>query len=335
MPSQSALTSLYGLPTPPTLGDVAIGRGFDGRQRLIVVAVTVVLVTALALILAVRSYNTLLEETFHDRSVAYVQAFTASAEAWIEPLNTEMLQSAARFMLVGSTLFVRIELGGDLIVDEREEEAGSLDLPPVPSPSSPAGKTLRLPSGRTYLDVSAPLSVSGETKGMVRIGIDPTSIVVRGRSTTLAAAGIAVGVDALVLVLLFWSHRGRSRREVDGESVSPQAVPPPIEVGDLRIDRATKRVTLKGEGVDLTPKQYALLEFLAQRADRVVSEREIVEGVWAGSHYADSKDVKQYVYLVRKRLAKAAPDVRGLIVTVPGFGYRLVSDPVDGELTDG
>jgi len=329
------LTSLYGSSTPPTLGDVAIGRGFDGRQRLIVVAVTVVLVTALALILALRGYNTLLEEAFHDRSLAYVQAFAASAVAWVEPLNVEMLRSAARFMLVGSALFVRIEIAGDLVVDEREEEVDPFDSLDAPSPSSSGGKTLRLPSGRTYLDVSAPLSVSSETVGSVRIGIDTTGIVVRGRSTALAATGVAVGVDALVLVLLFWSHRGRTRREEGDEYAFQEAVPAPIVVGDLRIDRATKRVTLKGEDVDLTPKQFALLEFLAQRSDRVVSEEEIVDGVWAGSHYADSKDVKQYVYLVRKRLAKADPAGRDLIATVPGFGYRLTSDPDDGELTDG
>ena len=328
------MTSLYGSSTPPTLGDVAIGRGFDGRQRLIVVAVTVVLVTALALILALRGYNTLLEEAFYDRSLAYVQAFAASAEAWVEPLNVEMLRSAARFMLVGSALFVRIEIAGELVIDEREEEA-ALDSLADPSPSFSVGKTLRLPSGRTYLDVSAPLSVSSETVGSVRIGIDTISIVVRGRSTALAATGVAVGVDALVLVLLFWSHRGRARREEGDEYTSQGAVPAPIVVGDLRIDRAMKRVTLKGEGVDLTPKQFALLEFLAERSDRVVSEKEIVDGVWAGSHYADSKDVKQYVYLVRKRLSKADPGGRDLITTVPGFGYRLTSDPVDGELTDG
>jgi DNA-binding winged helix-turn-helix (wHTH) protein len=327
------LTSLYGSSTPSTLGDVAIGRWFDGRQRLIVVAMTVVLVTALALILAVRGYNTLLEETFYDRSLAYVQAFAASAEAWVEPLNVEMLRSAARFMLVGSALFVRIEIAGDLVVDEREE-TDALDSLADPSPSS-GGETLRLPSGRTYLDVSVPLSGSSETVGSVRIGIDTTGIVVRGRSTALAATGVAVGVDALVLVLLFWSHLGRARREVGDEYASQEAVPAPILVGDLRIDRATKRVRLKGEDVDLTPKQFALLEFLAQRSDRVVSEEEIVDGVWVGSHYADSKDVKQYVYLVRKRLAKADPGGRDLITTVPGFGYRLTSDPVDEELTGG
>ena len=297
------------------------------------VAVAVVLVTALALILAVQGYHTLLEETFRERSVSYVQAFAASAEAWIEPLNTEMLRAASRFMLVGSALFVQIELHGALAIDERGEEAAGFDPPPAPSSAAASGETHRLPSGSAYLDVIVPLIVSGETAGSVRIGIETASIVARGRSTTLAAAGIAVGVDVLVLGLLFWSHRGRARRKEDEPGVLGRTVPAPIVVGDLRIDRATKRVTLKGNRVELTPKQYALLQFLAERPDRVVSEKEIVDEVWAESPYADSKDVKQYVYLVRKRLAKADPDGRDLIVTVPGFGYRLVSDSVDGELT--
>jgi len=293
------LTALYGSSTPPTLGGVAIGRGFDGRQRLIVAAVTVVVVTGLALILAVRGYNTLLEETFHDRSVAYVQAFAASAEAWIEPLSTEMLRSASRFMLIGSALFVQIEIAGDLVIDEREEMV-ALDSSSQPLPSSSVGRTFRLPGRRAYLDVIAPLCISDGTVGSVRIGIDTSSVVVRGRSMALAATGVAVGVDALVLVLLFWSHRGRARREEGDECASPEDAAPAIAVGDLRIDGAMKRVTLKGKGVDLTPKQFALLEFLAQRSDRVVSEQEIVDRVWAGSHYADSKDVKQCVYLVSR-----------------------------------
>ena len=331
------MTSLLGSSPPPTLGAAVIKTGFDGRQRLAVVAGTVVLVTALALILAVQGYHTLLEETFHDRSLAYAQAFAASAGAWIEPLDVDMLRTASQFLLVGSALFVRVEVDGDLVVDERGEEVGSLDLSPVASSIVPVGEMRQLPGGRSYLDVTVPLSVSGETRGSVRIGIDTASIVARGRSTALAAIGIAVAVDALVLGLLFWSHGGLRRRKRDESDSTDGAVPAmlaPIVVGDLRIDPAGKQVTLKKQRVDLTPKQYALLEFLAQRSGRVVSEKEIVEGVWTGSHYADSKDVKQYVYLVRKRLAKVDPSGRHLIVTVPGFGYRLTSGPVEEELTD-
>jgi len=313
-------------------------RGFDGKQRLVVVAGTVVLVTVLALILAVQGYHTLLEETFCERSLAYAQAFAASAGAWIEPLDAEMLRAASQFLLVGSVLFVRIEVGESPVIDERGEEAIFFDLSPAPSPIGPIGEMRRLESGRSYFDVTVPLNVSGGTKGAVRIGIDTASIVVRERIMALAAIGIAVVVDAIVLGLLFWSHGGwawwRKRDASGGTDGAVSAALSPIVVGDLRIDRAGKRVTMKDQRVELTPKQYALLEFLAERAGRVVSEEEIVERVWTGSHYADSKDVKQYVYLVRKRLAKADPNGRHLIVTVPGFGYRLTPEPVDEELTD-
>ena len=327
--SQSTLTALYGLPPPPTLEDVVIIRGFAGRERLFVVAVTVILVTALALILAVQGYHTLLEETFRERSVAYAQAFAASAGAWVEPLNADMLRAASRFMLVGSALYVQIELDGTLIIDERGDEASTLDLPSAISSPSLQGETGRLPSGASYLDVAVPLAVSGETAGSVRIGIDTVAVVARGRSMALAASGIAILVDALVLGLLFWSHRGRTGRRETAARVPARSIAGALEmlvVGDLRIDLANKEARLKGRRVELTPKQFTLLAFLAERPDRVVSEEEIVESVWSDSPYADSKDVKQYVYLVRKRLAKADPNGRELIVTVPGFGYRLGAD---------
>ncbi len=305
-----------------------IGR-FDGKQRLVIAAVTVVLVTVLALILAVQGYHTLLEETFQERSLAYVQAFAASARAWIEPLDEEMLRAASRFMLVGSAVFVQIEIDSVLVIDEREEVVAELGLTPTHAATI---ETRKMPGGGSYLDVSLPLTASDGAAGSVRIGIDTMTITARGRSTTFAAVGLAIVVDVLILGLLFWTYRGRSRRRMEETDVVSALAP--IVVGDLRIERAVKRVTLDDKPVKLTPKQYALLEFLAVRSDRVVSEREIVEGIWAESPYADSKDVKQYIYLVRKRLEQAAPDGGSRIVTVPGFGYRLVPADVDGEMTD-
>jgi len=313
---------------------VAITNRLKGGQRLVVVAATVVLVTALATILAIRGYHTLLEETFRERSLAYAQAFAASAGAWVDPLNDEMLTTAARFLLVGSASYVRIEYGGIRIVDE----GGSGSIPEFDSPADPlaAGET-RWTAGSAVLDVIVPLYLSGQAVGTVRIGIDTVSIVARGRATAMTAGGIALGVDLLVLALLFWSHRGSRRRRhgpsFGGDEASDGAET--LVLGDLRIDGATKAVTLSGSPVDLTPKQYALLDFLARQADRVVSEREIVDAVWSESPYADSKDVKQYVYLLRKRLAAVDSRGRELIVTVPGFGYRLTSSPVDEGLTDG
>jgi DNA-binding winged helix-turn-helix (wHTH) protein len=312
---------------------VAFTTRLDGRQRLAIVAGTVVLVTALATVLAVRGYRALLDETFRERSFSYVQAFAASASAWIDPLDVEMLRTASRFLLVGSASYVLIDRDGERIVEERVEETAMLELPEPADPPGLAGST-SLSNGTSILDVFVPLLVSGEVVGTVRIGIDTTWIATRERTLAITAAGIALGVDALVLLLLFWSHRGgvRGRRTATAEDTSAAEA---IVVGDLRIDGATKTVTWRTEPLDLTPKQYALLEFLARRPDRVVSEPEIVDAVWAESPYADSKDVKQYVYLLRKRLAAVDPQGRELIVTVPGFGYRLTSSPVDEVLTGG
>jgi len=318
---------------------VAFTTRFDERQQLAIVAGTVVLVTALATILAVRGYQALLQETFRERGLSYVQAFAASASAWIEPLDIEMLRAASRFLLVGSASYVLIDRGGERIVDERTEEAKALELPGSGGSPVPVGETGLL-SGSSILDVVVPLIVSGEAVGTVRIGIGTASIATRCRALTMTAGGIAFGVDGLVLLLLFWGHRGRIRRghaaPGAGEPCADAVVPvEALVVGELRIDGATKTVTWKTQSVDLTPKQYALLDFLARRPDRVVSEQEIVDAVWAESPYADSKDVKQYVYLLRKRFAAVDPRSRKLIVTVPGFGYRLTSSTVDGALTDG
>jgi len=314
---------------------VAITNRLKGGQRLVVVAATVVLVTALATILAIRGYHTLLEETFRERSLAYAQAFAASAGAWVDPLDDEMLRTAAHFLLVGSASYVRIEYGGVQIVDEGADGAS---IPEFDSPADPlaAGET-RWSTGSAVLDVLVPLYLSGQAVGTVRIGIDTVSTVARGRTVAMTAGGVALGVDLLVLALLFWSHRGSRRRRRGPSFGSDEASDGmgTLVLGNLRIDGTTKAVSLSGSPVKLTPKQYALLDFLARQADRVVSEREIVDAVWSESPYADSKDVKQYVYLLRKRLAAVDSRGRELIVTVPGFGYRLTSSPVDEGLTDG
>jgi DNA-binding winged helix-turn-helix (wHTH) protein len=55
----------------------------------------------------------------------------------------------------------------------------------------------------------------------------------------------------------------------------------------------------------------------------VFSEAEILAAAWPDSPYADARDIKQYIYLLRRRLSDVRSDGRDVIVTVPGFGYRL------------
>ena len=104
-------------------------------------------------------------------------------------------------------------------------------------------------------------------------------------------------------------------------------------MGALEIFEDQKHVRLFGEPVRLSPKQFAFLRLLASAPGRVFSDREILREVWPDSQYANSKDVKQYVYLVRQRLGKVRPGAEGMIVTVPGFGYKLVP-PEQAGLTE-
>ena len=304
-------------------------------------SVTVVLVTALVLILSVQTYHSLLEEGFRERSIAYTQAFAASASTWLAPVNAPMLTAAAPFMLVGSALFVQVVLEDGSVIEERGEGAVELSLAISGTPAALTAEKSRSPSGTTYLDIVAPLptGIDASIAGYVRIGIDASSVTARGRNTALLAIALGIAIDILLILLLRWALRGRLARDVERTTSratggAEETAETPIIVGPLRIDTASKEVRFSEALVALTPKQYALVVLLASAPGRVFSEREIVDAVWADSPYADSKDVKQYVYLVRQRLAKADPTARDLIATVPGFGYKLVPEDVDGGLTD-
>jgi len=312
---------------------VAIDRWLDETKRLIVVGVVVVLATALAAVLVVRSQHGLLRETFRERSVAYAQAFATSSVNWLEPLDLDMLRTAAQFLLLGSARYVQVAANGELLIDAGDGAPAARAEMTDADPALSTGAFRQLADGPSVVDVSVPLAMPAEGAGTVRVGIETTSIVSRGRTMTWTAVGVGVAVDVLILALLVWSGRGRARgtRQVGASSTDAAS----LTVGELRVDGAIKKVMWRDAPVALTPKQYALVAFLAERSERVVSEAEIVDAVWAESPYADAKDVKQCVYLVRKRLAEVDPLARDLIENVPGFGYRLASSPVDEEMTDG
>lgn len=97
---------------------------------------------------------------------------------------------------------------------------------------------------------------------------------------------------------------------------------PLIEVGELSIDDEKKEVRLRGQPVELSPKEYDLLRLLASRPGKVFSHREILEKIWAGSDFASSEDVKKYIYLLRNKIEQD-PEEPKLILTVRGFGYKL------------
>jgi DNA-binding response OmpR family regulator len=75
-----------------------------------------------------------------------------------------------------------------------------------------------------------------------------------------------------------------------------------LVAGDLQIDTVTRRVTRRGRAIDLTAKEYALLEYLASRPDHVVSRAEIAEHVWDERYDPFSNLIEVYVQRLRRKL---------------------------------
>ena len=100
--------------------------------------------------------------------------------------------------------------------------------------------------------------------------------------------------------------------------------PETIAVADLEVDTRAQRVRRGGRPVELTTKEYALLEFLARNAGRVVGRAEISDHVWDANYDPVSNLIETYVNRLRRKLD--APPNAPLIHTRRGAGYVLGPD---------
>ncbi len=96
---------------------------------------------------------------------------------------------------------------------------------------------------------------------------------------------------------------------------------PRIKIQDLRIDLITQMVRRGQEVIQLTPREYALLEYLAMRTGQLVSRSDIWEHVYEFSSSASSNVVDVYVGYLRKKIER--PNKPALIHTVRGRGYMV------------
>jgi DNA-binding response OmpR family regulator len=100
------------------------------------------------------------------------------------------------------------------------------------------------------------------------------------------------------------------------------AEPTPVSVGELTIDPRSRRVTLTGAPVELAPKEFDLLAYLAARAGTVVSKRELLSEVWQLPYGGSDKTVDVHLSWLRRKLGESAAEPR-LLQTVRGVGVRL------------
>jgi two-component system OmpR family response regulator len=100
--------------------------------------------------------------------------------------------------------------------------------------------------------------------------------------------------------------------------------PSVLTAGDLSLDPSTHHASRGKVTIDLTPREFGLLEFLLRRPGDVLTRTEILHGVWDAHYDGDSNVVEVYVRYLRRKIDK--PFGRNAIETVRGVGYRLAGD---------
>ncbi len=95
-----------------------------------------------------------------------------------------------------------------------------------------------------------------------------------------------------------------------------------VTVGDVVVDPRSRRVTRAGRPVDLSPKEFDLLAYLAARVGTVVTRRELLAEVWQLPYGGSDKTVDVHLSWLRRKLGESAAEPR-LLQTVRGVGIRL------------
>lgn len=170
-----------------------------------------------------------------------------------------------------------------------------------------------------------------------RVHAAPLVVVCRGGQDEWVAA-LAAGADFAVsfplhlplLRALAVSYHRLARAVTEGGP--PQQTPeeaigatePRHEVvafEDLRLDRTAHRFYIRDIEVELTPREFALLEYLIRNAGSALTRDQILDAVWGINFDTGTNMVDVYMYFLRRKLE--AHGVSGMIQTVRGFGYRL------------
>ena len=172
---------------------------------------------------------------------------------------------------------------------------------------------LRLPDMDGY-------AVAREMRGRSRVPI--IMVTARGEEVD-RVVGLELGADDYVVKpfalreLIARIHAVMRRVSEPAALAAPDPV---VAVGTLVIDRRRHEVTLAGEPLALTPKEFALLDLLASDPGAALARRRILEEVWGTRRYGPSKTIAVHVSSLRRKLGDP-----GWIETVRGVGFRLRS----------
>jgi two-component system KDP operon response regulator KdpE len=175
------------------------------------------------------------------------------------------------------------------------------------------------------LDVMMPRMDGWETLRRVREMSDVPVIMLTARDAESdRLRGFELGVDDYVTKPFSLAELNARVRAVLARAARARSdgTPPPVTVGHLVIDFASRRVLKRAEVLQLTPTEYRLLAALAEHAGRTLSHEQLLERVWGPEYVDEPGYVKRYIWYLRQKVEDDPAQPR-YVETVRGFGYRL------------
>jgi len=174
------------------------------------------------------------------------------------------------------------------------------------------------------LDLGLPDMDGVEVLKMIRaVSSAPVIVVTASDAERDIIRCLEAGADDYVIKPFSVEHLDARMRAVRRRA--QRAARPMVAVGGLRIAVSSRRATLDGELLTLTPKEFDLLAYLATHSGRVVTKRELLAAVWDQPWGGGDKTVDVHVSLLRRKLGESANAPRYLRA-IRGVGVKLV-DP--------
>ena len=176
-----------------------------------------------------------------------------------------------------------------------------------------------LPVDFVLLDLGLPDRDGVELFGRLREVSPAPVIIVTARGTEEdRVAGLDLGADDYVVkpfgVRELVARMNAVLRRAGGRDPGASDQ----RVGALEIDRRTRSVRVAGDEIACTPKEYAIVEFLARDPGGVITRQELLDAVWGANWYGSTKMIDVHVAALRKKLGDAVA-----VETVRGVGFRL------------
>jgi two-component system KDP operon response regulator KdpE len=173
------------------------------------------------------------------------------------------------------------------------------------------------------LDLGLPDLDGAQLLRMIRaVSAVPVVVATARDDDASIVSALDAGADDYVLKPFQVDQLEARIRAVLRRTANADAGPAAVTVADLTIDPRARRVTVAGRSVELAPKEFDLLAYLAARVGTVVPKRDLLREVWQLPYGGSDKTVDVHLSWLRRKLGESAAEPR-LIQTVRGVGVRL------------